>query len=70
MECCRLSLKKHIATHPADLLVVTCGLPFGTPGIANILRVVPAAGPDIWDPTLTNDIDHDDESYVNYNDDV
>ena len=36
--------------------VVTAGLPFGTPGIANILRVLPAAGPDVWDPTLTNDM--------------
>lgn len=38
------------------------------PGIVNILRVVPAAGPDIWDPTLTSD-DGDGqhtEAYVTY----
>ena len=34
---------------PNDLLVVTAGLPFGTPGAANIIRVLPAAGPQCWD---------------------
>ena len=28
------------------------GLPFGTPGAANVLRVISAAGPDEWDPSL------------------
>lgn len=40
------------------------------PGVVNILRVLPAAGPDIWDPTLTTDLDglgHT-EAYVNYDD--
>lgn len=40
------------------------------PGVVNILRVLPAAGPDIWDPTLTTDLDGMDhtEAYVNYDD--
>ncbi|KAH8083951.1 pyruvate kinase [Aureococcus anophagefferens] len=29
-----------------DVAVVTAGLPWGTPGASNVLRVVPAAGPD------------------------
>jgi pyruvate kinase len=35
--------------NPNDILVVTAGLPFGTPGAANIIRVLPAAGPQCWD---------------------
>ena len=31
-----------------DLLTVTAGLPFGTPGTTNVLRVVSALGPDHW----------------------
>jgi len=31
-----------------DLLTVTAGLPFGTPGTTNVLRVVSADGPDYW----------------------
>lgn len=33
---------------PDDLLVVTAGLPFGMPGVANVIRVVPASGPEDW----------------------
>ncbi len=40
------------------------GLPFGTPGVANILRVVHAAGPDFWDPALTSDRSQDIEVLV------
>lgn len=38
------------------------------PGVVNILRVLPAAGPDIWDPTLTTDGDEmgHTESFINY----
>ncbi|CAN0493722.1 unnamed protein product, partial [Laminaria digitata] len=46
-------------------------LPFlQIPGVVNILRVLPAAGPDIWDPTLTTDGDDfgHTESLVNYDD--
>ncbi|KAG5178825.1 pyruvate kinase [Tribonema minus] len=67
-KSCAVALRKRIAEDPSDLLVVTAGLPFGTPGIANILRVLPAAGPDVWDPSLTSDIGDVDEAYVNYDD--
>mmetsp|Transcript_31189 Transcript_31189/g.34507 ORF Transcript_31189/g.34507 Transcript_31189/m.34507 type:complete len:579 (+) Transcript_31189:75-1811(+) len=48
-NACRAALKKGLVTDPGDLLVVTAGLPFGTPGAANVIRVVPAAGPSCWD---------------------
>ena len=48
-NACRASLNKGLVSDPMDLLVVTAGLPFGTPGAANIIRVVPAAGPSCWD---------------------
>lgn len=48
-NACRASLNKGLVSDPNDLLVVTAGLPFGTPGAANIIRVVPAAGPSCWD---------------------
>ncbi len=48
-NACRAALKKGLVNDPNDLLVVTAGLPFGTPGAANVLRIVPAAGPSCWD---------------------
>mmetsp|Transcript_12210 Transcript_12210/g.33885 ORF Transcript_12210/g.33885 Transcript_12210/m.33885 type:complete len:573 (-) Transcript_12210:94-1812(-) len=48
-NACRAALKKGLVADPDDLLVVTAGLPFGTPGAANIIRIVPAAGPSCWD---------------------
>mmetsp|Transcript_24583 Transcript_24583/g.46203 ORF Transcript_24583/g.46203 Transcript_24583/m.46203 type:complete len:581 (-) Transcript_24583:73-1815(-) len=48
-NACRAALQKGLVTSPDDLLVVTAGLPFGTPGAANVIRVVPAAGPECWD---------------------
>ena len=48
-NACKAALKKGLVSDPEDLLVVTAGLPFGTPGAANIVRVVPAAGPSCWD---------------------
>ena len=48
-NACRAALKKGLVSDPDDLLVVTAGLPFGTPGAANLIRVVPAAGPACWD---------------------
>ena len=47
-NACRAALKKGLVSDPDDLLVVTAGLPFGTPGAANVLRIVPAAGPTCW----------------------
>eukprot|EP00980_Cylindrotheca_fusiformis_P000466 scaffold115_cov123-Cylindrotheca_fusiformis.AAC.6 len=52
---CRAALKKGLVSDPNDLLVVTAGLPFGTPGAANLIRVVPAAGPTCWDGTCRVD---------------
>lgn len=49
---CEIGLKKGLVTDDKDLLVVTAGFPFGTPGAANIIRVIPAAGPTFWDATL------------------
>jgi pyruvate kinase len=47
-NACRAALKKGLVSDPDDLLVVTAGLPFGTPGAANLIRIVPAAGPSCW----------------------
>lgn len=48
-NACRAALKKGLVSDPGDLLVVTAGVPFGTPGAANLIRIVPAAGPTCWD---------------------
>jgi len=48
-NACRAALKKGLISDPDDLLVVTAGLPFGTPGAANVIRIVPAAGPSCWE---------------------
>jgi len=48
-NACRAALRKGLVNDPNDLLVVTAGLPFGTPGAANIVRILPAAGPQCWD---------------------
>ena len=45
----RAALRKGLVSSPDDLLVVTAGIPFGTPGAANVLRIMPAAGPNCWD---------------------
>jgi len=54
-NACRAALRKGLVSDPMDLLVVTAGLPFGTPGTANIIRVLPAAGPQCWDGTCRVD---------------
>jgi len=38
---CDIGLKKGLVTDDNDLLVVTAGFPFGTPGASNIIRVIP-----------------------------
>lgn len=48
-NACRAALKKGLVSKPTDLLVVTAGIPFGTQGVANVIRVVNAAGPSCWD---------------------
>ena len=49
---CEIAIRKGLVSDSKDLLVVTAGFPFGTPGAANIIRVVPAAGPTFWDESL------------------
>ena len=51
-SACQMAWKKGLVNSDNDLLVVTAGFPFGTPGAANIVRVVPAAGPTYWDSSL------------------
>jgi len=53
-NACRAALKKGLVSDPNDLLVVTAGLPFGTPGAANVIRVIPAAGPSCWGGVCRN----------------
>lgn len=48
-NACRAALKKGLVSDPEDLLVVTAGLPFGTPGAANLIRILPASGPTCWE---------------------
>lgn len=48
-NACRAVLKKGLVSNPNDLMVVTAGMPFGTPGAANVIRIIPAAGPSCWD---------------------
>ncbi|EWM26183.1 pyruvate kinase [Nannochloropsis gaditana] len=47
-KICSVAKDKGLANRPDDLLVVTAGLPFGSPGVANVIRVVPASGPEDW----------------------
>lgn len=38
---CEIANRKGLVSDDKDLLVVTAGFPFGTPGAANIIRVIP-----------------------------
>ena len=51
-SACEIALKKGLVADKNDLIVVTAGFPFGTPGAANVVRVVPAGGPTHWDAAL------------------
>ena len=46
-RACALVVERGFA-EITDVLTVTAGLPFGTPGTTNVLRVISAAGPDYW----------------------
>jgi len=48
IKLCKLACEKGFANPETDLFTVTAGLPFGTVGTSNYLRVVSAAGPDYW----------------------
>jgi len=48
-EACDLAVERgFVSRENQDLLTVTAGLPFGTPGTTNVLRVVSASGPRHW----------------------
>eukprot|EP01038_Epipyxis_sp_PR26KG_P014086 gene14086-18904_t len=47
-KVCKVVCQQGFADPEKDLLTFTCGLPFGTPGTTNIIRVVAAAGPEYW----------------------
>ena len=51
-SACDIAIKKGLVSDKNELIVVTAGFPFGTPGAANVLRVIPAAGPSHWDSSL------------------
>ena len=51
-SACEIAIRKGLVSDANDLLVVTAGFPFGTPGAANVMRIVPAAGPTHWDASL------------------
>lgn len=47
-KICLVARDKGLVNQPEDMLVVTAGLPFGSPGVANVIRIVPASGPEAW----------------------
>ena len=63
---CAVARAKGIVDDPQDLLVVTAGLPFGTPGACNVLRVVSAAGPGAWESLVCDP--RVEECYANIDD--
>lgn len=48
LKVCGKVCDQGFANAETDLLTVTCGLPFGTPGTTNVIRVSSAKGPDYW----------------------
>lgn len=47
-RACSIVWDQGFAHSPEDLFVVTAGLPLGVRGAANVIRIVPAAGPESW----------------------
>jgi pyruvate kinase len=47
-KICKATCEKGFADESKDVVTITAGLPFGTVGVCNYLRVVAAAGPDYW----------------------
>eukprot|EP00636_Phaeomonas_parva_P017350 CAMPEP_0118859434 /NCGR_PEP_ID=MMETSP1163-20130328/5678_1 /TAXON_ID=124430 /ORGANISM="Phaeomonas parva, Strain CCMP2877" /LENGTH=564 /DNA_ID=CAMNT_0006793025 /DNA_START=80 /DNA_END=1774 /DNA_ORIENTATION=+ len=58
----RSSMDKGLAKEPNNLLVMMAGLPFGTPGVVNFLRICPAGGPDVWDCPVAGDMKNVDDT--------
>jgi pyruvate kinase len=57
LKVCSEVCDQGFADPKSDLLTVTCGLPFGTPGTTNVIRVSSAKGPDYWfDETGEGDV--------------
>lgn len=48
VKTCKLICDYGYADPATDLLTFTAGLPWGTPGTTNLIRVTAAAGPDHW----------------------
>ena len=47
-KVCEKAVEKQFCDPNSDVLTVSAGLPFGFPGTTNVVRVVSAAGPDVW----------------------
>lgn len=62
-KACTVIRERGFATE-TDLLTITAGLPFGIPGVANIIRITSAAGANFWfdekDPTKLKFIEGND----------
>jgi pyruvate kinase len=54
-NACRAALKKGLVSDPEDLLVVTAGLPFGTPGAA-VRTIVPFVNGSCYNSSVCVDI--------------
>jgi pyruvate kinase len=53
-RACSIAWDQGFAKDATDLFVVTAGLPFGVKGAANVIRILPAAGPEAWLLPSTN----------------
>ncbi|OFX09057.1 MAG: pyruvate kinase [Alphaproteobacteria bacterium RIFOXYD12_FULL_60_8] len=49
-KACRIAKREELATEPEDRLVITAGVPYGTPGTTNILRIARVCEGQLDDP--------------------
>ena len=47
-KVCKIAVEQKFCDPETDTLTISAGLPFGFPGTTNVVRVVSAAGPDVW----------------------
>lgn len=47
-KVCVVACEQKFCDPLVDTLTISAGLPFGFPGTTNVVRVVSAAGPDVW----------------------